>query len=336
VPDEQFAPHRIGISDHYHSKYILIVDGNVIASAHQWVFGSGSVPIMITHPDNRYWFQQYLKPMKDYVPISYDLSDLEEKIEWLVAHDEEAKQIAENALLFAATIFSSKFQKRYIDREVQRLVGRKVTMGVAIPCYKPHIPLLKRCLDSIEAQTVKPDKVVVVCSSTNPEDLPSDWSYSFPLDILMRPDKRNAAQNRNEATTHITTDFISFFDADDVMYPDRIERLKMCDADIILHAFTEPGETRRAASSTYIRNQLVRAPSGCAWCNVIYDARIHHAHVTCRRSILDRAWFREDPYYAGTGEDALFCGDVLAMKNITSIYIPEPLSHYIRQGYTIQ
>ena len=29
-------------------------------------------------------------------------------------------------------------------------------IGVAIPCYKYHIQKLKRCLDSIESQEVKP------------------------------------------------------------------------------------------------------------------------------------------------------------------------------------
>jgi hypothetical protein len=37
------------------------------------------------------------------VPIKYDLSDLKEKIEWLVNNDAEARKIAENAMEFART-----------------------------------------------------------------------------------------------------------------------------------------------------------------------------------------------------------------------------------------
>ena len=103
-------------------KYILILDGACIASAHQWVFASGSVPIMITHPNNNYWFKKYLKPMVHYVPIQYDLSDLKEKIEWLRDNDKEAKQISQNAMWFALTILSPEFQRGYLYEEVVKLI----------------------------------------------------------------------------------------------------------------------------------------------------------------------------------------------------------------------
>lgn len=117
IPPEFFAP-RCTLADHFKFKYILIVDGNCIASNHQWVFGSGSVPIMITHPLNQYWFQTYLIPMVHYVPIAYDLSDLKEKIDWLVANDDKANQIAMNAMSFAEEVFSPSFQRKYIDESL--------------------------------------------------------------------------------------------------------------------------------------------------------------------------------------------------------------------------
>ena len=51
--DTRFYDDARGLADHVRHKYILILDGNCIASAHQWVFASGSVPIMITHPVNQ-------------------------------------------------------------------------------------------------------------------------------------------------------------------------------------------------------------------------------------------------------------------------------------------
>jgi hypothetical protein len=121
IPPYMFAP-RSELDEHFQHKYLLIIDGNCIASNHQWVFGSGSVPIMVTHPDNRYWFQKYLKPMVNYVPIKYDLSDLKEKIDWLREHDAEAKRIAENAGAFSRVVFSPAFQRRYIDDSLASIV----------------------------------------------------------------------------------------------------------------------------------------------------------------------------------------------------------------------
>ena len=120
IPDAHFGS-RCPLDEYFKYKYIFIIDGNLIASNHQWVFGSGSVPIMITHPNNMYWFKKYLKPMENYVPIQYDLSDLEEKIQWLVDNKDEARKIAENALQFSKEVFSPEFQQKYIDDELKLL-----------------------------------------------------------------------------------------------------------------------------------------------------------------------------------------------------------------------
>lgn len=152
IPNRYFKPNRVDLAKHFEYKYIFIIDGNCIASAHQWVFGSGSVPIMITHPDNNYWFKSYLKPMVNYVPIQYDLSDLEEKLNWLVSHDEEAEQIAKNAEHLARTLFNPEFQKTYIDSEIQRILygetsmlKSRYTVKCQIPCdINEHLPTLQR------------------------------------------------------------------------------------------------------------------------------------------------------------------------------------------------
>ena len=121
--DTRFYDNEKGLDEHVKHKYIFIVDGNCIASSHQWVFGSGSVPIMITHPENEYWFKKYLKPGFHYVSVKYDLSDLKETIEWLVNNDDKAKQIAENAMEFARYTFSSEFQHGYLMKEIKRVAG---------------------------------------------------------------------------------------------------------------------------------------------------------------------------------------------------------------------
>lgn len=123
ISPELFAP-RCDPSAFFGVKYLLIVDGNCIASSHQWTFGTGAVPIMITHPENVYWFQRYLIPGVNYVSVRYDLSDLRETLDWLVAHDAEAKQIAENALHLADTIFSPSFQRTYLDEALAEASAR--------------------------------------------------------------------------------------------------------------------------------------------------------------------------------------------------------------------
>ena len=43
---------------------------------------------------------------KDYVPIKMDLSDFEEKLEWVRANDEKARKIAERGKRKMETLFS--------------------------------------------------------------------------------------------------------------------------------------------------------------------------------------------------------------------------------------
>jgi len=121
-------------------------------------------------------------------------------------------------------------------------------IGVAIPAYNGHIELLFSLLDSIQNQTILPDKVVVSCSSSDDTDFDNYneklKTYSFLLQIITNKEKKGAAQNRNIAASKLAEmDYITFIDADDIMHPQRIEILlkvfESNDSDIILHNFSE-------------------------------------------------------------------------------------------------
>jgi len=118
--DVRFYDDARTLQDHVQHKYILIVDGNCIASALQWVFASGSVPILVTHPDNDWWFRKFLVVGYHCVSVKYDLSDLRYVIQYLIDHDDYAKLIAENAMEFAKTVLSSEFQNRYLLTQTVR------------------------------------------------------------------------------------------------------------------------------------------------------------------------------------------------------------------------
>ena len=103
-------------------KYVFIVDGNVIASSLMWCFALGAVPVLVAHPQNRYWFQSHLRPFENYVPVSWDLGDFDEVVNWLLTHDVESEAIAEAALRLAETLFSPEQQQNYTRGELERAV----------------------------------------------------------------------------------------------------------------------------------------------------------------------------------------------------------------------
>jgi glycosyltransferase involved in cell wall biosynthesis len=212
-------------------------------------------------------------------------------------------------------------------------------IGVAIPCYKYHIPVLKRCLDSIERQTYKPDEVIVSCSSCMPTDIPT-YNYSFPLRIITRPERRNAAENRNLAAAELMTDIVSFFDCDDEMHPQRIEYIAQAfersGCGIVLHNFFENDEVKQPflmnEQLIYVRQKLY--PS--SWCAILENepnARIHHSQVSVAKDIMKQIQYKEDIYHERR-EDSTFCADVLRLPGIKNVYIRNALSNYFKEGMT--
>jgi hypothetical protein len=184
---ETFFGETITPSEQMCNKYIFIIDGNCIASNHMWVFGSGSVPIMITHPDNNFWFKKYLKPMVNYVPVKYDLSDLREKLDWLMANDGAAKQIAQAAKALADEIFSPSFQRRYIDDELARIASAQYNrVGFDTILWRKiqtpgdiheHLAVLREYAGRCES--------IVECGVLN-----SVSSYAFATALLGKPNNR--------------------------------------------------------------------------------------------------------------------------------------------------
>jgi len=121
--DTRFYDESRSLQEHIQHKYILILDGNCIASALQWVFASGSVPILITHPGNNWWFSKFLIEGYHYISVDYDLSNLRQVIQYLVEHDEYAHDVATHAMEFAKTVLSSEFQHGYLMKEIKRITN---------------------------------------------------------------------------------------------------------------------------------------------------------------------------------------------------------------------
>jgi glycosyltransferase involved in cell wall biosynthesis len=208
-------------------------------------------------------------------------------------------------------------------------------IGVAIPCYHGHIPALLELLDNLKKQTRLPDKVAISCSSTN--EFPKLKNYGFSIETVVTKDKKSAAENRNIASSKLMDmDYITFFDADDLMHPQRIEILCMVcqnsNPDIILHNYHN--ETYMLDVSPepidnidVKKNSLCQCYSGCVRHREHHYGDIHHGHATVKRNILEVVRFPEEIEYH-TKEDSVFCNRVVGLPNIETAYIVNKLSYY--------
>jgi hypothetical protein len=219
-------------------------------------------------------------------------------------------------------------------------------LGVAIPCYVYHLPKLCFLFDSIANQTVKPDHVVVSCSSTNSDHpyvqkLLSKYLPLFNLVILTTKDRKNASENRNIASRYLIelqVDIISYIDADDMMCSQRLEFIKSIfektDSLIVLHSYIYDKKDERLSDLQFDYGKLVRDPSGCALHIENYSNMIHHAHSSIRSDVFRNIQFRESVEF-NRREDSVFCGDVLTFVGTRNSYIPIPLSIYYEEGKTV-
>jgi glycosyltransferase involved in cell wall biosynthesis len=213
-------------------------------------------------------------------------------------------------------------------------------IGVAIPCYSGHVSHLYQLLDSIDEQTVLPHKVVVCSSSTNNIQLTKE--YKFPIYLVITPDKKTAAENRNIAIQNLTDmDCVTFFDADDIMHPQRIEILlntfAMYNCDIILHNYsnaTENNNVHRFEPIHHVNARtgtLVKSWSGSITHMKGYNEaidKIHHSQVTVKQWVLKIVRFPEEQAFY-CKEDCEFCFRVFSLPNVQHAYIQNDLSQYL-------
>ena len=89
----------ISTEDQSNYKYILNIPGNVCAFRLSLELASRSV-VLIVESKWKLWYSEMLVPYVHYVPVSSDLSNLFEQIQWCRDNDEKCKKIAQNARKF--------------------------------------------------------------------------------------------------------------------------------------------------------------------------------------------------------------------------------------------
>jgi hypothetical protein len=105
---------KISIAAHLKYKFILSLEGNDVATNLKWIMSSNSIAVM---PRPRYetWFMEgRLVPDQHYILIKDDYSDLEERLEYYIAHPAEAAQIVENA---------NKYVRQFLDSGREDLIS---------------------------------------------------------------------------------------------------------------------------------------------------------------------------------------------------------------------
>lgn len=95
-------------------KYQMLIDGNSCSySASGWRFFSGSL-VFKEDSEHVQWYYSELQPYKHYIPVTEGLGDLMDKLKWAHDHDDQARIIAKNARVFAASHITQELNRLYL------------------------------------------------------------------------------------------------------------------------------------------------------------------------------------------------------------------------------
>jgi len=110
----------LSIADQLKNKFVVSIEGGDVATNLKWIMSSNSLCFM-TRPTKETWFMEgRLKPDCHYVMLKNDYSDLLEKMDYYIAHEDESLAIIDNAHKWVA-----QFQNPRDEEIVSLLVLQK-------------------------------------------------------------------------------------------------------------------------------------------------------------------------------------------------------------------
>lgn len=213
-------------------------------------------------------------------------------------------------------------------------------MSVCVPCYPRDTHKLKNLIKSINNQTILPDLIIIGHSEFNDNQakkLMNNYiNNKVKVKVVNTEKKQFAAGNRNMAAYANTNDYITFIDADDVMFPNRIEVLKLIIKKYkpysILHNYTSDPNYKYNYNIMDIKLGKEMYDIGKADKDTIHltSVAVHHAHITIHKNTFKYVKQNNKEKYFRR-EDSKFVRDILkhyGKDDKTLVYINIPLTYY--------
>ena len=206
-----------------------------------------------------------------------------------------------------------------------KFTAPNVTISLCVPVIYRDIENgnLDKLMRTAYMQTRSPDEIILVISDISTSMCNELRDKYNNASIHCTTHRHNAATSRNIALKMATMDFVSFVDADDTMYPNRLMVLlqHLNNSDIALHDF---GQNPSDLKAVFRGDAWPHIQSRFGLSRHNYE-NIAHGHVTVRRDL--GVTFRE---YENEGEDVWFVHDVLRIIDPKRlVYIKQPLTKYV-------
>jgi len=111
---------KLTIGEHLDYKFVMSLEGNDVASNLKWVMSSNSIAVTPRLTQETWFMEGTLIPNYHYIEVREDFSDLEERLQYYIAHPEEAE-----AIISHAHDYVRQFQNKKQERLISLLVLKK-------------------------------------------------------------------------------------------------------------------------------------------------------------------------------------------------------------------
>lgn len=118
-------------------KMIIMVEGNDVSSGLKWALYSKSVVLMSPPTFTSWAMEELLEPWVHYIPI--DATNVEERVEWVRTHDEEARLIAQRGQLWIHDLVFHADAKQENELVVQETMRRMLAHWKQRPNPMPDL-----------------------------------------------------------------------------------------------------------------------------------------------------------------------------------------------------
>jgi hypothetical protein len=110
-------------ADFLQHKGLIVLEGNDVSSGLKWSMVSNSVVLMPPPTFTSWAMEELLEPWQHYIPLRPDLSDVDQKVQWMLANQAESQRIAHRAKLWILDLYfhpDAMKEAKLINEEILR------------------------------------------------------------------------------------------------------------------------------------------------------------------------------------------------------------------------
>jgi len=204
-------------------------------------------------------------------------------------------------------------------------------LSFCITCWDGDFKFFNRLLPHLNSQTKLPDQFIISSSTLSLEQIKSIPTEikGIPLKFINSKEPLYAGGARNQGAENCQTDFITFFDIDDIPHPKKIEityqSLNLERTEAFVHNFNRGNKDFENCDPPYHFDFIKKTESIYLRPPNNSFSEVHHGHLTVKTDIVNSIGYNIEIRRA---QDSYFCMDLMRNKfNIA--YSPISLINYL-------